>query len=71
MNLSSVLITCKKEKIATLEEEIKKISFCSVELAQDDKIVVIIESENLDEELNAYKKLENLKDIVSINMVFS
>lgn len=71
MNLSSVLIVSKKEKIEQIKEKIEKVPFCSVELVQDDKIVVIIESENLEDELSAYKNLEKLDDIISINMVFS
>lgn len=71
MNLSSVLIVSKKEKIEQIKEKIEKIPFCSVELVQDDKIVVIIESEKLEDELSAYKNLEKLDDIISINMVFS
>ncbi|TXE89366.1 oxidoreductase [Campylobacter volucris] len=71
MNLSSVLIVSKKEKIEKIKEKIEKVSFCSVELVQDDKIIVIIESENLEDELSAYKNLEKLDDIISINMVFS
>lgn len=71
MNLSSVLIVSEKEKIEQIKEKIKKVPFCSVELVQDDKIVVIIESKNLEDELSAYKNLEKLDGIISINMVFS
>lgn len=71
MNLSSVLIVSKKEKIEQIKEKIEKVPFCSVELVQDDKIIVIIESENLEDELSAYKNLEKLDDIISINMIFS
>ncbi|TKX33204.1 chaperone NapD [Campylobacter aviculae] len=71
MNLSSVLIMAKKEEISHLKEEISKIPFCSVELCENEKIVVVIESQNLEEELNSYKMLEQLPNIISINMVFS
>ncbi len=71
MNLSSVLIMAKIEHIDELKEMISKIDFCSVELCENEKIVVVIESENLEDELKSYKSLENLPHIISINMVFS
>lgn len=71
MNISSVLINAKKDKQERLLKEINSIKNCSVELVEDEKIIVIIESENLDEELSSYKKLEKLEHIISINMVFS
>ncbi|ENQ6653501.1 chaperone NapD [Campylobacter lari] len=71
MNLSSVLILTKEEKLEKLKKQIQQTPCCSVELAQDEKIIVVIESENLDDELKAYKQLEQLDEVVSINMVFS
>lgn len=71
MNISSVLIIAKKEHQDKLLKEIKLIKDCSVELNEDDKIIVLIESECLDDELKAYKSLESLANIISINMVFS
>ncbi|KGI57034.1 chaperone NapD [Campylobacter sp. MIT 97-5078] len=71
MNISSVLIIAKKEHQDKLLKEIKQIKDCSVELNENDKIIVIIESMCLDDELKAYKSLESLKNIISINMVFS
>ncbi|MCR2124810.1 chaperone NapD [Campylobacter upsaliensis] len=71
MNLSSVLIVAKEETIDTLAEGIAKIELCSVELREKDKLIVVIESEDLDSELKAYKKLEALPNLISINMIFS
>lgn len=70
-NLSSVLIVAKKEYMSELELKIAKIPCCSVELCEEDKMVVVIESANLDEELKAFKELESLPHIISANMVFS
>ncbi|MFQ6342130.1 chaperone NapD [Campylobacter sp. VTCC 70190] len=70
-NLSSVLILSKEEYIDELKNVISKIPFCSVELCENEKIIVVIESENLEDELNSYKMLEKLPHIISINMVFS
>ncbi|EAH8570197.1 oxidoreductase [Campylobacter jejuni] len=70
-NLSSVLILAKEEYINDLKKAISEIPFCSVELCENEKIIVVIESENLEDELNSYKMLEKLPNIISINMVFS
>lgn len=70
-NLSSVLILSKEEYVDELKNAISKIPFCSVELCENEKIIVVIESENLEDELNSYKMLEKLPHIISINMVFS
>ncbi|MBM0637099.1 chaperone NapD [Campylobacter sp. VicNov18] len=70
-NLSSVLILAKEEHMQDLKQAIIKLPLCSVELCEKGKIVVVIESENLEEELNSYKMLEKLPNIISINMVFS
>lgn len=71
MNLSSVLIIAKDGKEKLLEEKIKAIQDCSVELKEGQKFVVVIESKDLDSELKAYKALEALKEAISVNMVFS
>lgn len=71
MNLSSVLIVAKMEHMDDLKQAISKIPLCSIELCEKGKIIVIIESENLEDELKAYKSLEKLPNIISINMVFS
>ena len=70
-NLSSILIVAKKDCVEELKKAISKIPFCSVELCENEKIIVVIESKNLEEELNSYKILEKLPNIISINMVFS
>ena len=70
-NLSSVLILTKEEHIDELKKAISVVPFCSVELCENEKIIVVIESENLEDELNSYKMLEKLPNVISINMIFS
>ncbi|MBK1964690.1 oxidoreductase [Campylobacter novaezeelandiae] len=71
MNLSSVLILTKEENQEKLIQDINQVPNCSVEMSENGKIIVIIESENLEDELSSYKKLEKLSNIISISMVFS
>ncbi|MCX2682990.1 chaperone NapD [Campylobacter sp. MIT 21-1685] len=71
MNVSSVLIVAKEQYVEELLLRINAIENCSVEASEKERIIVVIESDNLENELVAYKKLENLPNIISINMVFS
>ena len=71
MNMSSVLIIAKENHHKTLCDAIAKIEHCSVELIEGEKLIVLIESENLDDELKAYKALEALKHTSAVSMVFS
>lgn len=71
MNLSSVLILTKEENQEKLIQDINQVPNCSVEMSENGKIIAIIESENLEDELSSYKKLEKLSNIISISMVFS
>ncbi|MCW1360338.1 chaperone NapD [Campylobacter sp. US33a] len=71
MNLSSVLLRIKQEHQSEILQSIQKIKYCSVEICDQDKIIVVIESESLDDELKAYRQLEQLPKIISINMIFS
>ena len=71
MNISSVLIIAKECEHENLRAQIAKIEHCSVELVEGEKMIVLIESENLDEELRAYKQLEKLKKASAVSMVFS
>ena len=71
MNISSVLIIAKETHHKALREDIAKIEHCSVELVEGEKLIVLIESENLNDELKAYKALEALKNTSAVSMVFS
>ncbi|TQR33006.1 oxidoreductase [Campylobacter sp. MIT 99-7217] len=71
MNISSALVVAKQEDQERVLEAISSIDLCSVELIEDEKIIVLIESESLDEELKAFKALEKIKNTISVSMVFS
>lgn len=71
MNISSVLIRVKQEFKKEAIEYINKVKNCNVELNEDDKIIVLIECESLEDELSSYKQLELTPNLISINMVFS
>ncbi|WP_104747870.1 chaperone NapD [Helicobacter cetorum] len=71
MNISSVVLECESKNLKSLKEKIGLIKGCSVELEASSKLVVVIESENLDTELKIYKTLEALEEVSQIYMAFS
>ena len=71
MNISSVLLIIKPEFKEAVLGKIKAIKNASVELQEGEKLIVLLESEDLDSELRAYKALESLPHIISANMIFS
>ncbi len=70
MNLSSVLLIVKEADQKEFLENLKKIEGCSAELVEKEKIIAVIESDTLENELGIYKAIEALPKLVSINMVF-
>lgn len=72
MNISSVIVIAKKENLSECIELLKQIKNCEYHLHSDEgKIVLSIESENLDEEINTFKQIESTKFVVSAQMVYS
>lgn len=71
-NISSVVITLMNpnlyEEVAT---KIDKISNCEVAAKENDKIVAIIESADLDEELATFRMLEQLEGVSTVAMIYS
>lgn len=70
MNLSSVVITLvPNADINELKEQIA--NFASIEAQQDDKIVAIIESEDTDGQVAAFRALERLNGVAHVAMIYS
>ena len=56
MNLSSLVITLQPNTdIASISEQISK--YASIEVSEGDKIVAVIESEDTDGQIKAYRAL--------------
>ncbi|WP_276882837.1 chaperone NapD [Campylobacter cuniculorum] len=71
MNISSILLIVKQEDQEEFLKNLKKIKGCSIELIEKEKIIAVIESDTLENELSIYKSIEALPKLISINMVFS
>lgn len=71
-NISSVVITLMNpnfcEEVAT---KIDKISNCEVAAKENDKIVAIIESADLDGELATFRMLEQIEGVSTVAMIYS
>ncbi|MDL0094863.1 chaperone NapD [Campylobacter vicugnae] len=71
-NISSVVITLMNsnlcEEVAT---KIDQISNCEVAAKENDKIVAIIESADLDGELATFRMLEQIEGVSTVAMIYS
>lgn len=71
-NVSSLVVMCKGEDIQRLWEEIEKIPQTQCHYKDESgKIIVTIESSNVDEEIRTLKKIERLKGVISAQMIYT
>ncbi len=71
MNISSVIVEYETKNLTSLKEKIALIQHCSIELEESNKLVIVIECEDLETELKVYKTLEALEEVKQIYMAFS
>lgn len=70
MNLSSLVITLKPNAdVASISEEISK--YASIEASQGDKIVAVVESDDTDGQIKAYRALERIEGVAHVAMIYS
>lgn len=70
MNISSLVITLKANTdIASISEQISK--YASIEVNQGDKIVAVIESDDTDGQIKAYRALERIDGVANVAMIYS
>lgn len=71
-NISSVVINLMSAEICDkVASEVAKISNCEIAVKEGDKIVALIESDNLDSELAAFRALESIDGVSSVAMIYS
>lgn len=71
MNISSIIIYTNKISNQQILQEIKKIQEVEIVTVADDKIVALINSKNNDDEITIFRKLETIKDVISVAMVYA
>ena len=72
MNISSLVVYLKDQSLAqNLIAEISKIEGCEVAANQNDKIVVTIESEELDYEIKVFKNIQAMQGVRDVSMIYT
>ena len=70
MNLSSLVITLQPNTdIASISEQISK--YASIEVKEGDKIVAVVESDDTDGQIKAYRALERIDGVANVAMIYS
>lgn len=72
MNLSSVVIQTRAEKLENVLQIIKQSEFCEYHIHDEKgRIIVTIEGKDTSEEVAKLKMIQNLPDVSSAEMVFA
>ena len=72
MNISSIIIYTNNEaNLQNLADDVAKMEFCEVVAAQDNKIVATIQTDTLDQELNAFKTIQAMQGVSDVAMIYS
>ena len=72
MNISSIIIYTNNEvNLQNLADNVAKMEFCEVVAAQDNKIVATIQTDALDQELNAFKTIQAMQGVSDVAMIYS
>ncbi|WP_107686562.1 chaperone NapD [Campylobacter concisus] len=70
MNISS-LIVYTDNRNESVKNEIKKLKECEIITDADDRIVVVVSSESIEDEIRIFKMIEGISGVVSVAMVYS
>ena len=72
MNISSIIIYTNNDvHLQNLADNVAKMEFCEVVAAQDNKIVATIQTDTLDQELNAFKTIQAMQGVSDVAMIYS
>lgn len=70
MNISS-LIVYTDNKNESVKSEISKLKECEIITDAEDRIVVVVSSESIEDEIRVFKMIEGISGVVSVVMVYS
>ena len=70
MNISS-LIVYTDNKNESVKSEIGKLKECEIITDAEDRIVVVVSSESIEDEIRVFKMIEGISGVVSVAMVYS
>ncbi|CUU78326.1 nitrate reductase formation protein NapD [Campylobacter hyointestinalis subsp. hyointestinalis] len=72
MNISSVVINVADLNLMSeIANLVSDIDGCEVVAQNENKIVVLIESQSFDDEIKSYKSIERLPGIATVSMIYS
>ena len=70
MNISS-LIVYTDNKNESVKSEIGKLKECEIITDAEDRIVVVVSSKSIEDEIRVFKMIEGISGVVSVAMVYS
>ncbi len=72
MNISSIIVQVKPERIEEVINMLQNVDFCEYHLHDDKgRIIVTIEGEGVEEEIIKLKQVQQIKNVISADMVYS
>jgi len=72
MNISSIVVQVKPEHIEEVINMLQNADFCEYHLHDDKgRIIVTIEGEGVEDEVGKLKQVEQMKNVISADMVYS
>lgn len=73
MNVSSIVVQARNEKIDDMAEFFKKCDFCDYHFhdASIGKIIVTVEGEGIEEEMAKVRKIEAVEGVISAEMMMA
>jgi nitrate reductase NapAB chaperone NapD len=71
MPISAVLLSCRREKIPSIEEAIRRRPCSDVRSSYGGTLVVVTDTESLEEDRNEVEALANLPGVLMGHVVFS
>lgn len=71
MNISSAIVQFSDIDSEQIRKDITVIEGCEIQLAEKNKFIITIEAENIEAEIGIIKKIENIRGVISVRMVFA
>ncbi|MDX2444236.1 MAG: chaperone NapD [Bacteroidales bacterium] len=72
MNISSIVVQVKPERIEEVINMLHHVDFCEYHLHDDKgRIIVTIEGEGVEDEVRKLKQVQQIKNVISADMVYS
>ncbi len=72
MNVSSIAIKTEPEHLEDVIADINSVDFCEVHFYDTDgRVVITIEGESIQDQMNTLKRIQEIRFVLSANLVYS